>query len=160
MVLAADPWTDILTFLQTVIVPNWGELINMLPFFFLVGVIGPIITIILLLQVWYFLHRRRGHVRRSEPQPTAAAHDASGAPIYPPNVPFCERHELLFPPDMTACTVDGDELTVKCPVDSTARVASDQTCRACGTRYVLGATETPLTIRRTGQPPAGGAAVA
>jgi len=160
VVLAADPWTDLLTFLQTLIVPNWGELINMLPFFVVLGVVGPLITIIVVMQLWYLIHRRRGRVRRTELQPYAADRDSTGAPIYPANVPFCEEHELLFPPSMTACTVDGDELTVKCPIDRTARVASEQTCRACGTRYVLGATETALSIRRTGQPPAGGAAVA
>ena len=182
MVLAADPWTDILTFLQTVIVPNWGELINMLPFFFLIGVVGPIITLIILLQGWYFLHRRRGHVHRVEPQPVPATRDAAGLPVFPPNVPFCEVHELpvpvwssidlfavavaltthalLFPPKDTACTVDGAELTVKCPVDGTSRTASDRLCRSCGTEYRLGATESALTIRQAGQPPAGGAAVA
>ena len=160
MVLAADPWTDILTFLQTVIVPNWGELINMLPFFFLIGVVGPIITLIILLQGWYFLHRRRGHVHRVEPQPVPASRDAAGLPVFPPNVPFCEEHALLFPPKDTACTVDGAELTVKCPVDGTSRTASDRLCRSCGTEYRLGATESALTIRQAGQPPAGGAAVA
>lgn len=160
MVLAADPWTDILTFLQTLIVPAWGELINLLPFFVVVGVIGPIVTLLLLMQVWYLWHRRSGRVRRQETQPRPAPRDAAGELEFPPNVPYCQPHALLFPQSMTACTVDGAELTVNCPVDGTSRVASDQTCRACGTRYVLGATETPLTIRRAGQPPAGGAAVA
>ena len=75
-------------------------------------------------------------------------------------MPFCEEHQLLFPPKDTACTIDGAELTVRCPVDGTSRTASDHLCRTCGTEYNLGATETALTIRRTGQPPAGGAAVA
>jgi hypothetical protein len=157
---ASDPWTDILNFLQTVIVPNWTELISMLPFFLLIGVVGPILSLLLLMQLWYLLHRRRGRVRITEPEPRPALRDANGNPVIPPNVPFCDEHALLHPLNRTICEVDGAELSVVCPVDETVRPAAEQLCRACGTRYVLGATRTAVAIRRTGQPPAGGAAVA
>lgn len=160
IVAASDPWTTILDFLQTVIVPNWGELINMLPFFLLIGVVGPILSLVLLMQVWYLLHRRRGHVRIAEPEAIPASRDSQGNPIYPPNVPYCDEHELLYPANRTTCEINGAELSVSCPVDQTVRTASEQVCRVCGTRYVLGAARPPITVRRTGSPPEGGAAVA
>jgi len=157
---APDPWTAFLNFLQTVVSPNWGELISMLPLFLLLGVVGPILSLIMLLWVWHFLHGRKGRVRIAEPEAMPAQLDAKGQPIYAPNVPYCEAHALIYPAAATTCEVDGDELSVSCPVDHTVRVASQQVCRACGTRYVLGASRTALTVRRTGRPPEGGAAVA
>jgi hypothetical protein len=159
-VLAADPWTAFLDFLQTLVSPNWGELIAMLPLFLLLGVVGPILSLIVLAWFWHVLHRRRGRVRTAEPESMAAPRDTNGQPIYAPNVPYCETHALIYPASATTCEVDGAELSVSCPIDQTVRVASQQVCRACGTRYVLGASRTALTVRRTGRPPEGGAAVA
>ncbi|MEA2623055.1 MAG: hypothetical protein QOH61_1965 [Chloroflexota bacterium] len=157
---APDPWTSILNFLQTMIVPNWGELISMLPFFLLIGVIGPILSLVMFMWLWHALHRRRGRVRIAEEEAMPALRDGSGNPLFPPNVPFCDDHALLFPANRTTCEVDGDELSVVCPVDRTARPAAQQVCLVCGTRYVLGAARTALTVRRTGRPPSGGAAIA
>jgi hypothetical protein len=157
---ATDPWTAILDFLQTVIVPNWTELISMLPFFLLIGVVGPLLSLVMLMWAWYALHRRRGRIRITEPEPVLASRDRNGNPVFPPNVPFCDDHALLFPVSRTTCEVDGAELSVVCPVDGTVRPAAEQLCRACGTRYVLGATRTAVAIRRTGRPPKGGAAIA
>lgn len=161
MLLAAtDPWTAILNFLQTMIVPNWGELISMLPFFLLLGVVGPLISLVGFMWFWYAIHRKRGHANVSEPEARVALRDMNGTAIFPPNVPFCEEHGLLYPANRTTCEIDKDELSVVCPVDHTTRPASQNLCRACGTRYTLGAASTALTVRRTGQPPEGGAAIA
>jgi hypothetical protein len=157
---APDPWTAFLQFLQTLVSPNWGELISMMPLFIVAGVLGPIITLVMLLWVGYLLHRRRGRVRIAEPEAMPAPLDANGEPVFAPNVPFCETHALIYPATATICEGDGSELSVSCPIDHTVRVASQQVCRACGTRYVLGAARTALTVRRTGRPPEGGAAIA
>ena len=155
-----DPWTAFLTWLSTVIVPNWGQLISMLPLFLILGVVGPILSLVTFMWFWHRLHRRRGHVRVAEPDVVAALRDASGVPQFPPNTPFCEAHALIYPASRTRCEVDGDELRVSCPVDHTVRAASQQVCSVCGTRYVLAAAKTSLTVRRSGRPPEGGAAVA
>lgn len=156
-----DPWTAFLDFLQTILVPNWGELITMLPFFLLLGAVGPVLTLLLLYHLYHFVKRRSGRVRIEEPVPVAALLDAtSGEYVFPANVPFCARHGLIYPPHETSCEIDKEELSVRCPVDDIVRTARQQTCRACGTRYELGASRTALTIRRTGRPPEGGAAVA
>lgn len=158
--MSPDPWTAFLDWLTTVLVPAWNELIALLPYFLILGVIGPIITIIGVLWVWYLLNRRRGRIRRVEVLPTRLPVDPAGLPILPVNAPYCEEHGLLYPPRATRCDVDGADLQVICPVDGTARDAEVQVCSACGTRYVLGTTSSPIAIAPAGGPPEGGAAVA
>jgi hypothetical protein len=157
---APDPWTAFLDWLSTVIIPNWGELISMLPFFLVVGVIGPLVTLIGLLWVWYLIHRSRGRVQRDERQAVRAPLHADGRPVFPPNVPYCAEHGLLYPPRVGRCEIDRADLSVTCPVDGTVRVASVQTCPACGTRFVLGAGSTATLVSGSSGPPEGGAAVA
>ncbi len=155
-----DPWTSFLEWLQTLIVPEWDSVIAMLPLLLILGVVGPILSLVVLMNLWYLWHRRRGRVRVAEVEPVPAPIGADGEPLFPPNVPFCQEHAVLYPPSARECEIDRTELTVRCPVDSTTRPASQQLCRACGTRYVLGASRGPLVVRRTGRPPEGGAAVA
>jgi hypothetical protein len=158
--VSPDPWTAFLDWLTTVIVPDWGELVGMLPFFLILGVVGPIVTLIALMWIWDLMKRERARVEVEDPDVTAAPRDAAGLPVFPANVPFCQEHALVYPPSQVRCQVDGSDLSVRCPVDDTVRLALEQTCRACGTRYVLGAARVPGLVRRTGRPPSGGAAVA
>jgi hypothetical protein len=132
----------------------------MLPFFLVVGVIGPLITLIALLWVWYMLHRQKGRIRREERQALVAPVGEDGRPVFPANVPYCEEHGLIYPPRMSRCEIDRADLSVACPVDGTVRVASVQTCPGCGTRYVLGAGSSPTLVTGSSGPPEGGAAVA
>ncbi len=155
-----DPWSAFLQWLSTIVVPNWGELISMLPLFLMLGVVAPILTLVVVMWIWYFLNRRRGRVRVALPDVIPAERDASGSPVFPVNVPFCETHALVYPATRTVCEVDHDELRVSCPIDHTVRPASQQECRVCGTRYVLGAGTAALAVQRTGRPPAGGKAIA
>ena len=157
---APDPWTAFLTWLTTVIVPNWTELVSMLPFFLVLGVVGPILSLIMLAWVWHFFKRRRAHIHLAIPEAFPAPRDARGEPRFPPNVPFCLEHALIYPASRVTCEIDGANLSVRCPVDGTARASSLQICSACGTRYVLGASKAPALIERRGRPPEGGAAVA
>ena len=99
-------------------------------------------------------------VKVAEPEPTLAELDAGGQPMFPANVPYCGEHGLLFALSAVRCTIDGADLSVRCPVDHTVRDAALQTCTACGTRFVLGAASTSALVRRTVGPPPGGAAVA
>ena len=46
---SSDPWTASLNWLTTVIVPNWTQLVGMLPFFLLIGVVGPLLSLMMLL---------------------------------------------------------------------------------------------------------------
>ena len=155
-----DPWTAFLDWLQTILVPDWNGLIQLLPLLIIVGLTGPILSLLAL--YWFFVAAKtpRGKVSVDDVQPQPAAVGEGGVPLYPPNVPYCPTHALLYPPQAKDCEIDGEELLVRCPVDDTVRVARQEVCRTCGTRYQLGASLAPVVVRRRGQPPAGGAAVA
>ena len=158
--MSSDPWTAFLDWLTTVFVPSWGELIGLLPFVIVGTIVGPVLTIIALMWVWYFIKRRRGKVRRGDAQPESARLDDGGNPVFPANVPYCQRHALVFPARARTCTMNGDPLSVICPVDGTVRNAEVDTCAACGTRFKLGAATGSSVILASDGPPEGGAAIA
>ncbi|HSM33864.1 MAG TPA: hypothetical protein VK987_07215 [Anaerolineae bacterium] len=158
--MSSDPWTSFLDWLATVLVPAWGELISLLPVVLVGSLVGPFVTIIVAMWVWHLVKRRRGRLVRGEAQPAAAALDTAGQPDFPPNVPYCERHALVFSPRARRCTIDGDPLHVTCPVDRTVRNAEIDTCSACGTRFTLGATSGSGVVLLSDGPPEGGAAIA
>ncbi|MFV2062421.1 MAG: hypothetical protein ACC726_02765 [Chloroflexota bacterium] len=158
--MSPDPWTTFLDWLSTILAPAWGELIALLPFFVLIGIVGPIISIIALLWLWYLLHRTRGHVGHEEAQAVPAPRLEDGSTVFAPNVPYCEVHALVYPPQTLECEIDREDLSVVCPVDGTVRSAAVQICPGCGTRYILGATASPVVVSNSGGPPEGGAAVA
>ncbi len=158
--MSSDPWTSFLDWLTTVLVPAWGELIGLLPYVILGTIVGPILTIIVLMWVWYLVKRRRGHVHRGEVHPSAAALDDEDRPVFPPNVPYCEDHALIYPARATVCNIDGLPLSVACPVDGTVRDATARTCTACGTEYKLGAKSGSTMVLAEDGPPEGGAAIA
>lgn len=155
-----DPWSFVLDQLTKVFVPDWSGLIALLPLLLVVGVLGPILTLLALAWAWHWLTARRARVKVDEPDPRLAELDAGGLPRFPANVPYCADHGLVFAPSVVRCTIDGADLSVRCPVDHTVRDASIETCTACGTRFVLGAASTSALVRRTAGPPPGGAAVA
>ncbi|MGI9539430.1 MAG: hypothetical protein ACR2N6_04705 [Miltoncostaeaceae bacterium] len=158
--MSSDPWTEFLNWLNTVLVPSWGELIALIPFVVVGTIVGPILTIIVLMWAWYLFKRRRGHVSRGEAAPTTAAIAEDGSTVYPVNTPYCEEHALVYPPRARHCNVDGADLSVACPVDGTVRDAEIDTCAACGTKFVLGASSGPMVVTSSDGPPEGGAAVA
>ncbi|MFN8518793.1 MAG: hypothetical protein U0667_05240 [Chloroflexota bacterium] len=157
---SSDPWSLVLDQLTKVLVPDWSGLITLLPFLLIVGVLGPILSLLALAWVWHAITVRRARVKVQVPDAELAALDAGGEPVYPANTPYCGEHRLVFGPSELRCTVDGADLSVRCPVDHTVRDAAIQTCTACGTRYVLGAASTSALVRRTVGPPPGGAAIA
>ena len=157
---AVDPWTAFLQWLQTILIPDWNGLILLLPILLILGVLGPGLTLLALYWFYVTIKSQRGKVKFDEPVPTKAALAADGTATYPANVPYCPTHELLYPATAKTCDIDGEELSVRCPVDDTVGVAGQPLCRTCGTRYELGASLAPIVIRRHGRPPAGGAAVA
>lgn len=156
----SNPWTSFLEWLQSLIVPEWNSLIAMLPLLVIVGLVGPILSLIMLMHMWHLWHQRKGRVRIAELEPVSAPLGPDGDPLFPANKPFCVDHAVIYPPNTRACEIDGEELAVRCPIDETSRPATQELCRGCGTRYVLGASRSAVTVRRTGRPPEGGAAVA
>ncbi len=160
VVTSPDPWTAFLDLLTKAIVPDWSGLIALLPFLILVGVIGPILSLLALMWLWHFITKRRMRVEVTEAEAQLAQLDTGGAPIFPANVPYCPEHGLVYPSSRVRCEIDGADLALRCPVDGTVRDAGTQTCKACGTRFVLGAVSTSDLVRRPAGPPPGGAAIA
>ena len=158
--MSADPWTAFLDWLTTVLVPDWGELIALLPYVVAATIVGPLLTLLVLMWAWHLLTRRRGRVRRAEVQPEPALRLADGTVQFPPNVPYCEEHALIYPPRARLCEIDRADLMVACPVDGSVRAADIETCAACGTRFRLGASSSPIVVVSADGPPAGGAAIA
>ena len=155
-----DPWTAFLEWLSTILIPDWNGLIALLPILIILGVTGPILSLLVLYWLYVRAREKRGKVRYDDPQPTLLAANADGSYNYPPNAPYCPTHHLVYPPTARECDIDRGDLLVRCPVDDTVRPAGQQLCRSCGTRYQLGASLAPVVVRKQGTPPAGGAAVA
>lgn len=143
------------------ILPDWNDVIrHMLPAAIVLMVLGPIITLLVLYWLYQWLHMPRFRVRPAELGPVPVPRDEAGLPLVPASVPYCSFDGLLYPGRVTRCSECRQELTVRCPIDDTLRPATEQTCTACGTRYVLGASDTSIAVQRRSGPPAGGQAVA
>ena len=155
-----DVWNSILQVLSIFLIPDWELLIGLLPVLLLLGLLGPVLSLLALGWVHHFLTRRRFRVSIADPQPYPGPRDENGQMIVGDNIPFCTRDGLIYPPNARLCIECREELSVRCPVDATIRRASEQLCRACGTRYVLGASSLPMTVRPSAGPPPGGAAAA
>ena len=150
-------WSGILDFLSKIIIPDWGGLIALLPLLILLGVIGPILSILMLSQLVYLIRRPQTSLRYAE-GPRQAELDAEGRPIFPIGLPHCLHEGLIYPSGVTRCATDGAELWVVCPMCGLGRTAAEKTCGNCG--LVLNVKNRPITIGPVAGPPPGGAAAA
>ena len=148
-------WTQLLTFITNLVIPDWGALVNLLPIFLLVGVVGPIVTLLAVYWFVYAVRRPRTRVRFDDGARPALLE--AGLPAFPPGRPYCPRHDLVHPPGVTACEVDGEPLAVVCPMCGLGRQAEIDTCGNCG--LVLKVVPRARALSPAGPPP-GGAAVA
>jgi len=64
-------WSGLLDFVSKLVSPDWGALIGLLPLFVLVGVIGPLVSLIALRWAWYFLIKPRTRLRMLQSTPDA-----------------------------------------------------------------------------------------
>ena len=71
----------------------------MLPFWIVLGVVGPIISLIALAWVWHFLRKPRARIETDQPEGYPAPLGADGLPAFPPNVPYCLEHAHHLPLD-------------------------------------------------------------
>lgn len=149
-------WNGLLDFTSQFVIPDWGSLIGLLPTFLVLGVLGPILSLLLLAHLIYFLRRPRGP-QVEDPSPVRAPIGADGRPAFPRGEPFCFRDGLIYPPNTTRCEVCREELTVRCPKCEVARPAHQDTCGNCG--LVLKVRPRSQVVRAA-EPPPGGAAAA
>ncbi|HSO30559.1 MAG TPA: hypothetical protein VLS28_11700 [Candidatus Sulfomarinibacteraceae bacterium] len=142
---------DILTFF---IIPDWIELIGLIPVLLVIGLIGPILSLLAVAWVVYALRAPRTRVSL-EPAPVRAA-VVDGRPVYPAGEPYCPVDGLVFPSGTATCDTCRRDLFVTCPKCATGRTASLDTCGNCG--LVLKIENRPRALRPVGPPPGGAAA--
>jgi hypothetical protein len=150
-----DLWTKILDVTALFITPDWNAIVAMLPVLVFIGIVGPFITFTLLGSVIYLVRKPRVKVQFDE-GPRVAEVGADGQPIFPPGLPFCRRHSLIYPSGFLRCEQDNDLLAVTCPMCGLGRDAEIDTCTNCG--LVLKVKSRAIAIRTSGPRPGGAAA--
>ncbi len=149
-------WNGILDLTSQFVIPDWGALIGLLPIFLLIGVLGPILSLLLLVHLIYFLRKPRTALAEP-PEPVRAEIGANGKPVVPAGEPFCFRDGLIYPANTTRCDVCRDDLSIRCPKCSVTREARDDTCPNCGLVIKV---RPQNRVARVTPPPPGGRAVA
>lgn len=147
-------WTGFLDLVSTVVSPDWGALVVMIPL-----LLAPLVALLLLAMFgrWtiFGLLKPRARVRRVEGA-RAMAHDADGTLAPPVGAPFSLRTGFVYPFG-TARTDDGEDLAVICPMCRVERLAQIGTCGNCGLVLTM---KRGIEIARPAGPPPGGAAIA
>ena len=145
----------LIDFLTPILIPDWKALVDLMPVFLLIGVVGPMVTLLLLGWFAYTVSKPRARIPYVDPEPRPAQL-LDGAPVYPPGEPYCAVDELILPPGTNRCPVCGRDAAVVCPKCGTGREAYIDTCGTCG--LVLKIDRTVPALRPAGPPPGGAAA--
>jgi hypothetical protein len=145
----------VIDFLNPILIPDWRALVDLLPVFLVLGVVGPIMSLLMLGWFVYFVGKPRSRVPYVAPEPRPAS-TLDGDPVYPRGEPYCAYDVLVYPPGETRCRTCGRDLAVACPKCGTGRVALIDTCGTCG--LVLRIDRTIPALRPAGPPPGGAAA--
>lgn len=150
-------WNTILDITKMFVIPDWGSVVGLLPLLIFLGIVGPLVTFTILGIFVYQVAKPRTKVRVEE-GPEVARIGADGQPIFPPGLPYCRRHRLVYPSGTLRCERDGEELAVICPMCGLGRPAMIDTCTNCG--LVLKVKPRAVTVGRAAGPKPGGAAAA
>jgi hypothetical protein len=145
----------VIDFLNPIILPEWKSLVDLFPVFLLIGVVGPLLSLLALGWFLYFVGKPRSRIPYSPPQPRPAE-IVDGRAVYPLGEPYCPVHQLVYPAGSTRCDIDKRDLAVICPKCETGRPAYIDTCGTCG--LVLRIDHTVPALRPAGPPPGGAAA--
>lgn len=150
-------WNQILGFLAPFVIPDWGSLIGLLPIFLVVGVLGPLLSLLALVWFVYVVRKPRTRLTVLE-GPRPALLDGSGRPVYPTGYPYCARDGLIYPSGVSVCERCHDELVVTCPKCGIGRQARQDTCANCGLILRIDKSAQVRTLAPSGPPPGGAAA--
>ena len=110
----------LIDFLQPILIPDWRALIDLLPILLLLGVVGPIVSLLALGWFVYVVGKPRSRIPYQPPAPQPAQL-VDGQPVYPPGEPYCAFDRLVYPFGETRCATCGRDLAVICPKCSTGR---------------------------------------
>ena len=148
-------WTGLLELTSHFVVPDWGALVDLMPIFLLIGVVGPIVTLLMALWFIYIVRKPRIRVAFAEPRRPAEL-DAAGNAIYPAGEPYSPTEQMIYEPGATR-SESGEDLLVACPKCSLVRSAAEDTCGNCGLSFTIKPT---VRLARRAGPPSGGRAAA
>jgi hypothetical protein len=146
----------VIDFLQPILIPDWRALLDLLPLLLLIGVVGPLVTLLALGWFVYLVGKPRSRIPYQPPAPVPAR-IVDGQPVYPPGEPYCAFDRLVYPPGETRCAICGRDLAVACPKCGTGRPAQIDTCGTCGLVLKI---DRGVPALRPANPPPGGAAAA
>jgi hypothetical protein len=147
-------WNGVLDLLAVFVTPDWSDAVAWMPILLIVGVIGPIFTIVALIWAWYRIRKPRVQVAFADTRRPAPL-DAEGRPVYPAGEPYSPTERLIYEPGATR-SLGGEDLLVACPKCSLVRLAAVDTCGNCGLSFTL--KPTTRSLRPAGPPPGGATA--
>ena len=150
-----EMWSNFIAFTAQFVIPDWGQLIGLLPMFLIIGVVGPLLTIIILFWVRYWILKPRVSAGYADTRRLAAIGD-DGQPIFPAGEPYSLGERMIYESGATR-SESGEDLLVACPKCGLVRSAAIDTCGNCGLSFTI--TPPPRTIRPAAPPPGGRAAV-
>ena len=145
---------QVIDFLTPIFIPDWRALIDLLPIFLLIGVVGPILTLLALFWFRYLVKRptaKRVFAEVRRPAPL----DEAGNPVFPVGEPYSIAEAVIYEPGVTRSDA-GEDLVVACPKCRLVRPASESTCGNCGLTFTL--QPTTRSLKPAGPPPGGRAA--
>jgi hypothetical protein len=148
-------WSSFIEFTSQFVIPDWGQLIGLLPVFLIIGVVGPLLTIIILFWVRYWILKPRVSAGYADTRRLAAIGD-DGQPIFPAGEPYSLSERMIYESGATR-SESGEDLLVACPKCGLVRSAAIDTCGNCGLSFTI--TPPTRTIRPAAPPPGGRAAV-
>ena len=144
-------WNAILDLLALLVMPDWANLISLIPVILLVLVVGPLLTLLALYWLVHVVRKPRTAVR-FDGGPRVAALDADGHPVFPPGEPYSPASGLIYPAGRIRDDA-GELLMVVCPMCGLGRAAEIDTCGNCG--LVLRVVPRARALRPAGPPPGG-----
>ena len=150
-----EMWSSFIEATSAFVIPDWGQLIGLLPVFLIIGVVGPLLTIIMLFWVRYWILKPRVSAGYADTRRLAAIGD-DGQPIFPAGEPYSLSERMIYESGATR-SESGEELLVACPKCGLVRSAAIDTCGNCGVSFTI--TPPTRTIRPAAPPPGGRAAV-
>ncbi len=147
-------WTGLIDASAKLVIPDWGGLVDLLPVLLVIGVVGPLLTLLMLAWFGYFVRKPRLRTTYRDPRRPAPIGE-DGRPEFPVGEPYSPREAMIYEPGATR-SASGDALVVACPKCSLVRPAIQDTCGNCGLTFTL--RPATVVVRPAGPPPGGAAA--
>jgi hypothetical protein len=149
-----DIWNGLLQLTAVFVTPDWKDPIAWLPVLLLVGVVGPILSLLALAWFVYGVRRPRAKARFADARRIAPI-GPDGRPRFPTGEPYSLAEGTIYEPGATR-SANGGDLVVSCPKCGLVRPAAVDTCGNCGLSFTL--KPTTRSLRPAGPPPGGAAA--